>query len=158
MGIINGMSLDPGAGSAFLTEGAPNQLAGLPGAGEKRLVEQPLDIELVYLTRWPEFDRLDSQSLPLAARVSALLLRKPTAKLLVAPVLHVQAIQLAPIIDEFQRQGLLSTCARRPVKIGSVPESSDIQLTEVAASIPAASSVKEAPFISRLWRKLTQQL
>lgn len=125
------------------------------------LVDSGLEVNLLYLVHWPEFDRIDTSSMSLVARICALLSRKPTVGFLIAPILGVAPAQVTPILEQFQAQGLLAAYAPQAEPIENtkeVREESRPAPVEKNSTATPSSEEKESTFIARLWRRLTRQV
>jgi hypothetical protein len=106
-----------------------------------------LDQDLLRLRRWPNLTRLPADvDVGLLARICALLGRKPTVGFLVARMLDMPHLRVAPLLARLHAAGCIES-VRSVAPTASEPP---------PASAPAASTLPDRRFVALLWRLLTR--
>jgi len=106
-----------------------------------------LDQELLRLRRWPNLTRLPPDvDVGLAARICALLGRKPTVGFLVARMLDLPHARVAPQLAKLRAMGCIDVVG------AAVP----LPAQEPPLSEPPSKALPDGRFIALLWRLLTR--
>ena len=115
---------------------------GLPQAA-------PIPQALLRLHRWPDLAQFAEDQQPVMARLCALLAHRPSARILVAPLLSIPRDQAEALLDRLQREGCLAS--------GAEVESASTRLPDPMPRTLAPSIDDADRMLSKLWSLLTRR-
>lgn len=125
----------------------PSGLVARPTQAPATRRIEVVDQSLLRLRRWPSLARLPAGiDVGLAARICALLGRKPTVGFLVARLLDVPHSHAGPVLAKLYADGYIEVTRAVTAATGDAP----------AAATPYSTALPDSRFIAKLWRFFTR--